>query len=179
MATQKDSKEQIACFDNSGNPAESKIRSVIHNKPLQIWHGITNIWIMNLQGEILCTRRSSHVSGNPGKWQTYVGGHMRSGYTFIQTAIRELSEELGLSISEKNFTIFEEGRRDDTKHVYKNYVVLLDVSHSSLNFTDGEVDDAKWFSFEDYQKSREKDPSNWCNSTSSEQYDKISEIVKS
>ncbi len=179
MATQKGPEEHLVCFDDSGNPATSQIRSVVHNKPLQVWHGITNIWIMNSRREILCTHRSTLVSGNPGKWQTYVGGHMRSGCNFIQTAVRELSEELGLSIPEKNFTVFEEGSRDDTKHVYKNYIVLLDMSPSSLDFTDGEMADARWFSFEGYQKSREKDPDNWCNSTSYEQYDKILEMLKS
>ena len=81
--------ELLLCFDNLGNPINPQIRSVVHTKPYRIWHGVTAIWVFNSKKEILCTKRSKMNEGNPGKWQTYVGGHVKSDQTFIDAAVAD------------------------------------------------------------------------------------------
>ena len=71
--------ELLECFDLQGNPIERKSRQEIHTKPYIIWHGVSNIWVLNNLGSTLCSKRAETVSGNPGKWQTYFGGHAKAG----------------------------------------------------------------------------------------------------
>ena len=172
-----DDKEMLLCFDEHGKVIESCPRNIVHRKPYKIWHAIVNIWILNNNTEILCTCRAPHVSGNPGKWQTYVGGHIKAGSTFYETAIRELFEEIGLKINKNDLRLVEKGRRKDVMHVYESYTTPFNKDLSKLHFSDGEVSDAKWLSFEDYQNSKNKNPDEWCNGISLDQYKKACEAL--
>mgnify|MGYP001603568592 FL=1 len=165
-------KEMLLCFNELGNIIAPQPRSIAHQKPYKIWHAIVNIWILNNRAEILCTHRSPHVSGNPGKWQTYVGGHVKADSTFSETAIRELCEEIGLEIGKNDLKLVEKGRREDAMHIYESYVTLFNENLSKLNFIDGEISEAKWLSFEDYQRSKIKNPQDWCNGINMDQYKK-------
>jgi isopentenyldiphosphate isomerase len=75
IETSSTDNELLKCFDENGNMIAPKMRKEAHAKPYRIWHGVTAIWLINSKGQILCTRRSRKNEGNPGKWQTYVGGH--------------------------------------------------------------------------------------------------------
>jgi isopentenyldiphosphate isomerase len=167
-----DNNEMLLCFDEQGNVSASQARGVVHGKPYRIWHAITNIWIFNSKTEILCTRRASHVSGNPGKWQTYVGGHVKAGSNFSETAIRELAEEISLNVNKDDLKLIEKGRREDNMHLYESHVILFNGNLTELNFSDSEVSEAQWFSFEKYQKSKTENPDRWCNGMNLDQYKK-------
>ncbi|MBI5117170.1 NUDIX domain-containing protein [Candidatus Poribacteria bacterium] len=171
--THNDDEEMLLCFDECGNVIKSSPRSIVHQKPYKIWHAIVNTWILNNNGAILCTRRAPHVSGNPGKWQTYVGGHVKAGSTFYETVVRELFEEIGLRVKRNDLKLVEKGKRRDVMHVYESYATLFNQDLSIINFSDGEVSDARWLSFEDYQNSKNKNPDEWCNGISLDQYKKV------
>ena len=81
------SQELLECFDEKGNIVAPQIRSIVHTEPLQYWHGVANIWIMDRAGNLLCSQRSKFCRDNPEKWQTYFGGHVKAGHTFEQTAL--------------------------------------------------------------------------------------------
>lgn len=165
--------ELLECFDDQGNSIEPKPRGELHAKPYTTWHAVTNVWILDGQGRILCSRRSEHVSGNPGKWQTYFGGHVKADSSFVKTAQAELAEEIGLTVSEEQLKLVDSGKREDVMHMYENYAFLFGGNVSELNFSDGEVAEVKWFSFEDYQASKNDHPDDWCNSMNASQYAKI------
>ncbi len=167
-----DSSELLLCFDEQGNIIAPQPRGMVHEKPYHIWHAITNIWVLNRKGEVLCTHRADTVSGNPGRWQTYVGGHVKADATFAETVVRELAGEIGLEVSNDGLKLIERGRREDTMHVFESYAVLFDDDLAKLNFNDGEVSEAQWISFEDYQKSKEENPDMWCNGMKPEHYQK-------
>lgn len=168
-----DSQELLLCFDDNGEVIPPVVRGVVHQKPYKIWHAIVNIWIINSLGQILCTRRSPSVSGNPNKWQTYVGGHVRSDSDFAETARRELAEEVGLEAGANNLKLIERNRREDFMHVFESYALLDDDAAASVHFDDGEVSEARWFDFEEYQKSKAENSDLWCNNLSPELYKKI------
>jgi isopentenyldiphosphate isomerase len=58
-------------------------------------HRIVHILIFNKKGEIALQLRSANVSYRPLYWATAVGGHVQSGETYEQAALREYAEELG------------------------------------------------------------------------------------
>lgn len=174
MDTTKTS-ELLECFDNNGKTIQSKSRDEVHAKPYTIWHGVASVWLLNNKGEILCFMRADWIDGNPNKWQTYIGGHVKAGSDFLKTALIEVAEEIGLKAREEDFKLVDLGKREDVMHFYKMYAILFNDDLSKLHFTDGEVAGVKWFSFEDYEKEKEKNPDQWCNSMKIDQYKKAIE----
>lgn len=170
--THSDDNELLLCFNDQGDTIAPQPRGVVHGKPYKIWHAIVNIWILNNKAEILCTLRALRVSGNPGKWQTYVGGHVKAGSDFLKTARRELIEEIGLKVDKNDLKFVERGRREDNMHVYESYVILFDGNVAELNFPDGEISEAQWFSFQKYQNLKTENPYSWCNGIKPDQYKK-------
>jgi len=170
-------KELLKCFDENGNVIAPKTRKELHTRPYRIWHGVTAVWLLNNKGKILCTRRSEKNEGNPGKWQTYVGGHVKADQSFLETAQTELTEELGLRLSTEHFRLVAAGKREDVMHVFEMYAVLFNEDLSILQFKDGEIDDATWFTFNDYQTRKTNNPEIWCNSMKLEQYKKVMEVL--
>lgn len=169
--------ELLEIFNDNGDIVKPEPRVLVHNKPFVFWHGVCNIWLVNKQGDMLCSKRSPFVTGNPNKWQTYFGGHVKAGNTFGQTALLELEEEIGLRLKSTELRIFEEGKSREYMHVFTNYVHLFSEDIKSLKFSDGEISAVKWFYFKQYQSEVEQNPDSWCNRIKLEQYQKIIELL--
>lgn len=169
--------ELLACFDKDGHDIEPRKRSELHAKPYVIWHGVADIWTINQKGEILCSQRSLEVHGNPGRWQTFFGGHVRAGDTFLGTALRELEEEVGIIAHPKELLLAESGTFEEQKHFYQKFVYCFDVQKERWNFQDGEIIDARWFSFQDYWQDRKLNVEKWCNGMNEGQYKTVLEKV--
>lgn len=170
--------ELLTCFDEIGNVIEPKLRSEVHTQPYRIWHGVSCIWIVNNKGQILCSRRSSHVTQNANKWQTYFGGHLKAGADFIDTAIIELNEEVGLNIKKSSLHLFKIGKDFKNKQFFHNFLFKYNEPLEDLDFKDGEVEEVKWYDFADYQQAQETSPELWCNGTSQEQYEEIKSLLE-
>ncbi len=61
----------------------------------RLFHRIVHIFLFNAQGEIALQKRSVKKKFCPGYWSTAVGGHVQSGETPEEAALREGQEELG------------------------------------------------------------------------------------
>ena len=61
-------------------------------------HRIVHILVFNKRGEMLLQLRAQDRSFCPLHWSTSAGGHVRSGETPQQAAMRELNEELGVKL---------------------------------------------------------------------------------
>jgi len=172
ISNTESSNELLECFDDNGNAIQPKNRQKIHTMPPSVWHGVASVWLFNSKGKILCSKRSDKLSGNPGKWQTYFGGHVKADNNFLQTAQRELEEEVELDLPSDNFKLVDSGKRQDVMHIYKMYAVLFEDDLSKLKFTDGEVVETKWLAFDDYLSDRNSSPNKWCNSINKAQHSK-------
>lgn len=171
--------ELLACFDEQGNSIEPQLRKVVHEEPLKFWHGVVNIWLVNKQENLLCTKRSETLSGNPGKWQTYLGGHVKAGKMFKEAAVLELDEEVDLPVNPADLFLAEKGKKKEAKHFFESYAYLFNGSIDELTFNDGEIVEAKWISMDEYNKNREAHSEQWCNSCSAENQEKIKEWLAS
>ena len=58
-------------------------------------HRIVHVLIFNDKGEMALQLRSKNKHFFPHYWSTAVGGHVQSGETYEQAALREFREELG------------------------------------------------------------------------------------
>lgn len=92
--------ELIDVLDENGNvTGEILTREQIHKKGL--CHRIVVIAIIDAQGNILMQQRSKSKAKNPGKWDVAAAGHVSSGQTSTEAAIRETLEEVGIKVNEK------------------------------------------------------------------------------
>lgn len=170
--------ESLACFDEQGKAIEPHTRKEVHQEPLKYWHGVVNIWLINKQGQMACSLRSKTLTGNPDKWQTYFGGHVKAGLTYKEAAAMELDEEIGLKINPAKLFLIKAGKWEPSKHFFESYAYHFDESLDKLNFNDGEIVEAKWVSFEEYNLDSQNNPDKWCNGCSLENQELIKDWLK-
>jgi len=108
------------------------------------YHLVVNIWIKNDQNEFLITQRSINKS-HPLMWEC-TGGSAIKGETSIDAAIREVKEELGITLSKDNATFI-----GNTTRYYPNCPDILDVwlfktniSIKEIKIQKEEVNDVMW-----------------------------------
>lgn len=130
---------------------KTKSRDVVHTE-LSDWHRTTHIWIVNSKKEILCQQRSLTKDKNPGKWQSFFGGHLQAGQTYESNALKELSEELGIEAKATDLTPIYVKQSDEQKHFGQVYLMRWDGELSTLHFDDGEVAQAKWMTIAELQE---------------------------
>ena len=167
--------EILQCFDDAGNPTEGRPRSEVKMEPERWWHGGSAIWVVNSQGEVLCSRRALHCPGNPGKWQTCFGGHLPVGISFAQNACKELAEELGVVCDESGIVFLR--RMIDKKHkkTEEQFALFVEIDPKECTFPDGEVTEARWMTFDGARQQKELHPEQWTNGCSKETEDAIND----
>ena len=100
--------------------------------------------IVNDNQEILCQQRSLTKDANPGKWQSFFGGHLKAGQTYEQNALEELKEELGITALSKDFTPLYVRKSEAAKHFGQVYILRWNGKAEDLHFDDGEVAQVAW-----------------------------------
>ena len=137
-----------------------KTRSEVH-KDFLFWHRVVTIWIINDKGEILCQKQNYKKMESASvldKWIPNFGGHINKGEEFLETAKRELEEEIGLQINDKDLEFLEIRKsKSFHKHFVVAYILKWNGNLEDLKFNDDEITDAKWFSYEDIKKMREEE----------------------
>jgi isopentenyldiphosphate isomerase len=89
--------EMLDLLDEKGRVIGTVQRSDAHGNPA-LRHPSVHIFVVNSKGEYFLQKRSVYKKIQPGKWDTSVGGHIPAGETYEQGALRELEEELGVSL---------------------------------------------------------------------------------
>jgi isopentenyl-diphosphate delta-isomerase type 1 len=80
-------------------------RSEVHARGLL--HRAIHVLVFNSRGEIFLQKRSMMKDRQPGVWDSSCSGHVDSGENYDQTAVRELREEIGLSLSAPPQRVFK------------------------------------------------------------------------
>lgn len=115
--------------------------------PEGFYRMVVHVCIFNSKGEMLIQQRQVNKSGWSNLWDMSVGGHSLAGENSSQAAMREVSEEIGLSLPLEQqrpaLTIDFDTGFDDI------YTVILDVDTDSLTLQQEEVQAVKWASLEE------------------------------
>lgn len=131
-------------------------KNVAHEKG--IWHGAIHIWIISSDKKrILLQRRCSDKKLFPNMWDISVGGHIGSGEEAIESAFRELSEELGISkdINLEFVTKIKEEfnyKNINSKEFVFIYKTLCDIDINLIKLQKEEVSDVKWISKSEFNR---------------------------
>ena len=132
-------------------------RKEVHEKGL--WHRIAVIAIIDKEGHILMQQRAKNKETNPGKWDVSVAGHVQAGQTSIESAVREVKEEIGMDVYEKDLQYmltYQTGRKVK-EHFYANHILdvyllkteVIDIS--KIKIQKSEVEQVKLCNLEEVQ----------------------------
>ena len=80
----------------------NEIRTYNETHDLGLWHNSIEVVVVNNKNEILVQQRQSNKDFYPDLWDYSICGHVKSGEMPIEATIREIKEEVGLNVSEKD-----------------------------------------------------------------------------
>ena len=107
------------------------------------------IWVINDNDEILLQQRLADAKKMPNMWGTTAGG-AKSGELSLDGAIRELSEELGIYVSKEELEFIGSYKR--VNDFVEVWLCKKNVDLKNLVLEPTEVQDAKWFTVEEFEK---------------------------
>ena len=87
--------EWFDIVDREGRVVGRAPRGVCHSRPGYL-HPVVHVHIMDNRDRIFLQKRSRKKEIQPGKWDTAIGGHIRSGEKIEEALKREAEEELGI-----------------------------------------------------------------------------------
>jgi isopentenyldiphosphate isomerase len=84
---------------------DRKPRREVHARGL--WHRAVHVLVFNARGEIFLQKRSMKKDTAAGLWDSSSSGHVDSGEDYDACAVRELREEIGLSVAQTPQRLFK------------------------------------------------------------------------
>ena len=105
---------------------------------------VVGCFILNDKHEILLVKSYKR----PDKW-VVMGGHIELGETIAQTAVREVKEEVGLSVRFDRVIEVVEFVYDPAFHEHKHFIGMQSLCHlvgdGTPHLDHDEIQEARWF----------------------------------
>ncbi len=135
--------ELIFVVDEHNNPLDPLPRQFAHENGM--WHRTTGIWIINSHKQILCQKRSIKKDVKAGLWEAFFGGHVPVGQSYVQSAVQETKEELGLKIPQQDLILYKVFKNKDEHSEFQHvFGLILDRDIENFAFEKDEIDELKW-----------------------------------
>ena len=125
-------------------------RSEVHR--LGLLHRSVHVLVFNAAGLMFLQKRSMHKDENPGVWDASISGHLDTGESYDQCAIRESREELGIILDVAPQPMFKLEADTSTGHEFS--WVYRTESEGPFALQAEEIDGGDWFEL-DYLR-------RWC-----------------
>ena len=142
--------EKIDVLNELGEfTGEVATRDECHKKGL--WHRAVYAFIIDDKGNILLQKRSNNKKLWPNMWDVTVGGHVDAGEFGRQALIREVKEELGISINDDDIkylvgsTSINEQGDIINKHYNECYLITKNIDISDIKIQKEEVSEVRYF----------------------------------
>jgi len=158
--------EYIDVVTKDGKPTgTSAPKSEVHKKGL--YHHTAHIWLYTKDGQILLQQRAASKVICPLLWDVSVAGHIDAGETLESGSVREIKEEIGLSIFESDlqkigvfecFQSYDNGIIDNEFH--NTYIAELKLGLNTLIPQEDEVEALKLVSFNEFEELLENSETN-------------------
>ena len=140
--------ELLDIADEFGNlTGEVMEREKAHD--LNLLHWEISVYIINNKKQVLLQKRAATKRYNPNKWGS-CAGHVLSGETLEDTALREIEEEIGLKFTKEDLKILDKmqvRKRDNNSHIARSFYVVC--NKDIFNIQKEELSEVKWFNIED------------------------------
>lgn len=145
-------------LDNTGSPIGNfKTRRLVHKDG--DWHRAVHIWILNENGDVLLQRRCPNKDSDPNMLDISCAGHLTSGDTSIEGAIRECMEELSLKITPEELeyiTTLKRSPKHDDGFVDNEfddiYILRTNKKLEDLVFQEEEISEIFYVPYKKFKK---------------------------
>ena len=129
---------------------------VIGLKPRDVCHGnsefvhrVAHVLVFNSNGELLLQKRTMTKDIQPGKWDTSMGGHLAVGENYLEAALRELKEELGIE-EVRLEKLYRYRLRNEVES--ENVTTYKTVWDGEINFDRGEIDQVRFWTLDEIRR---------------------------
>lgn len=152
--------ELIDILDSKGNlTGKTCLKSDAHRHGH--FHRTVHIWLFTNDQKILLQKRASTKKVFPNLWDISVAGHIGAGEEIIKAALREVYEEIGLTLLEKDLikigvrkhqVSHENGIQDNEFHHV--FIAELKQRINTLTIQEEEVSDLQLFDLDILKKTK-------------------------
>lgn len=150
--------ELVDILNIDGKPlGKTCLKSEAHKKG--IFHASAHIWIFDTQKNVLIQKRAANKDTFPNLWDISVAGHISAGEEPITSAIREVEEEIGLSITKEQLRFIGTSKNNIQHHsklidneLHYIYVCEVDFEINNLKIQEEEVSAIKKIKLNDLIK---------------------------
>lgn len=156
--------QEMELFDLLGE--DGKPTGVVQERGVVHWegslHGTVHIWIPRRTEkgiEVLLQKRSANKDSNPGCLDISSAGHIQAGAQVMESALRELQEELGIEAEPSDLEFIGTHRAGYEKEFYGRmfrdreqmnvFLFKKPVDISRLHLQEEEVESVEWVRLED------------------------------
>ncbi len=131
-------------------------RGEVHAK--RLWHRAVHAFVFDAAGRVFLQKRSMLKDTSPGCWDSSASGHLDSGEGYDAAVVRELKEEIGLTVvPEYGLTaLFKVDSCKDTGWEFVWVYRLRSEGPFALN--PAEIERGAWFSEEEVNRGIEDRP---------------------
>lgn len=144
--------------DENDNVIGTATYEEIYSKPL--WHRSIAIWVFDKEWKLLVQKRAKDKLIEPGKLANSVAGHVDVGEGYLESAKREMTEEIGIENPElieigkfKLDTILEDLYRKEIYHFY-----FSNIGYDKITLQEEEVESANFYTLEEIEEMLENKP---------------------
>ena len=152
--------EIIDIVDENGEPTGKTVdRQTAHAKGIR--HRTAHVWLLRRRPDgvqVLLQKRSDNKDSQPGCYDVSSAGHIPAGVDYMSSALRELKEELGLTLEESQLhlcgqcKVYSEsvfyGQSFIDNQVNNVYYAWVDVAPEQLSLQAEEVAAVVWMNLE-------------------------------
>ena len=156
--------ELFDIVDEYGNPTGETIeRDLAHKEGVR--HRTAHIWIVReIEGkwQVLLQKRAQTKDSFPGRYDTSSAGHIQAGDEPLESAIRELREELGITATPEELmyagTFNIKYEKEFHNKLFKDneiafvYVYLGEIDIDDITVQEEELECVEWFDLEETYK---------------------------
>ncbi len=153
--------EMLDIVDENGSPTGQIVERTTAHK-LGIRHRTSHVWLARLHDgecQLLLQKRCANKDSFPGCYDISSAGHIPAGVDYIPSALRELSEELGVSALDeellpcgRRYIYYERtfyGEPFIDSQITNVYVMWRDLEPEEFMLQKSEVDSVMWMELDE------------------------------
>ncbi len=138
-------REILEIVNEKGEVLGTMPREDVHGDPTRL-HRVVHMLVFRSDGRLLLQKRSINKDVAPGKWDTSVGGHVNAGETLQDALMREVEEELGITIDEPEFLYSYIHSNDYESELVYTFRCIYD---GEISFQESEIDEVRAWSIDE------------------------------
>lgn len=139
-SAQPNSNEIFDVVNNNDEVIDQQPRHIVHEKNLL--HRAVHALVYDDSNRLYLQKRSLSKDTNPGLWDTSMGGHLETGESYDQAAIRETFEELGILLENAPEKLF---KLQASKNTGYEFIWVYKIIHSGrIQPCQIEISEGRW-----------------------------------